>query len=1181
MHNFSIEKRTWNYNKELLMNSAVPEKYIQRELLAVIENKFIRLEFCQGVWNSLFFKNHPEAGNIINAPACKQFEFMIKRGTSPEQTLNYGLPGIQSRAKIIPDGEWPADNNDIQWLGYDKQQENSQCLDIHYSCANYLFTISYFITENSPEIIREVKLYNEASNNDTLYQIAISLPFFSIGDSASNIFEIYDVRNNLKTLRQPLSSFEHGSEKSTSRSPDFTAMDSDFHHEVSFILQSQKHNLSLTSWGHSTDYEAVSYYYQKNENGISFSQAWFPFCPLTEGRRIHCKRQIISVGTADWASIKDNVRRLKEHFVWTTPAPPANLKQKVIYQIHGFIADAGGFNGVRKKLTHLKQMGVDIIYLPPLAPPEAYLNYQPDRIAHCYGKDDELKQLVTEAHKLDMKIIVDMIAHHIFRQSPEAQIPEFIRYDECGHPLSYSIGAVLTETRNTHYQRYFIDCCKNLVERFDLDGFRFDVAGFQLPNWDMDRITYERPGMGVLGQTELLQKLKAELDTIKPLIYLEEGMGVNGFRYVTHGFIHLIKKFKQDLQNGSIELPDLLKKLQYIFEDKILKERPNVITMYHCKIHDTVLMQQFGTAITGIERALTALIMTADGVPLITQGMERGYSEMIRSLSGLKKRYVEFSDGSMIFDSCHCDNKQIFIFSRKQGKHESIVAINFTNKTQYAAITHNSSFYTACQIFPDSDLKYQDKIEIKLTPFECRIYKMSKADHIPNEAYLTSRIAEISETETSPPILLEKTDSFEISWKNKRIVVNKRDAMISSINNENVQNSLQARMCLSAIQQQNHNPDELNEGAFSGSYIQTNEINEDVFIDESWAQNEYNASHWLDVFVPTTRIPYSQTLSPDNGIYIEDVIPNALNVLWTRHPQLRHGKAYFRKTFICKDKPLDAEININSPAMYDFDLAVQNGGINYPMMEKRNPCFVYINGNSVPENVDSSQIAGMLRVGENIIAVECLKGCGGHGIEGFLKINYSYNEQEIIKTDSSWKCFPGTIFRPIIKSCSHVAEPDSIILKFQVTLTSPDNTSISIPPNNIFDFGYRFENDGNMKINTNLPKSFMNLGIDWQLNISRPDYWFAKNADNSLHEKSSCWNDVRNAYSGSIWPVWKSDEFKILPPLSFGVICPKFSVECKLDDSQSSIAQYFAGKKDGTMKVCAKVPKMSLEFSIK
>lgn len=38
------------------MNSAVPEKYIQRELLAVIENKFIRLEFCQGVWNCLFLK---------------------------------------------------------------------------------------------------------------------------------------------------------------------------------------------------------------------------------------------------------------------------------------------------------------------------------------------------------------------------------------------------------------------------------------------------------------------------------------------------------------------------------------------------------------------------------------------------------------------------------------------------------------------------------------------------------------------------------------------------------------------------------------------------------------------------------------------------------------------------------------------------------------------------------------------------------------------------------------------------------------------------------------------------------------------------------------------------------------------------------------------------------------------
>src|SRR5690349_17889272 len=100
------------------------------------------------------------------------------------------------------------------------------------------------------------------------------------------------------------------------------------------------------------------------------------------------------------------------------PAPQW-LRQGVIYEIfpRNFSAE-GNFNGITSSLDTLKDLGVNILWLMPIHPigekmrkgtigsPYAVRDY--DAINSEYGTEADLKRLVQEAHKRDLKVIIDI-----------------------------------------------------------------------------------------------------------------------------------------------------------------------------------------------------------------------------------------------------------------------------------------------------------------------------------------------------------------------------------------------------------------------------------------------------------------------------------------------------------------------------------------------------------------------------------------------------------------------------------------------------------------------------------------------------------------------------------------------------------------------------------------------------
>ena len=90
----------------------------------------------------------------------------------------------------------------------------------------------------------------------------------------------------------------------------------------------------------------------------------------------------------------------------------------------------GDFKGMTSKLDYLQDLGVEAVWLMPINPSPSYHKYDvtdyygvhPD-----YGTMEEFKEFVSEAHKRDIKVVMDMVINHCSSEHPwfiEAQKPE-------------------------------------------------------------------------------------------------------------------------------------------------------------------------------------------------------------------------------------------------------------------------------------------------------------------------------------------------------------------------------------------------------------------------------------------------------------------------------------------------------------------------------------------------------------------------------------------------------------------------------------------------------------------------------------------------------------------------------------------------------------------------------------
>ena len=101
-------------------------------------------------------------------------------------------------------------------------------------------------------------------------------------------------------------------------------------------------------------------------------------------------------------------------------------KYSVVYQVYPqSFKDSNGdgigdLKGVIEKLPYLSLLGIDVIWLNPIyESPGVDNGYDISdyyKVDVRYGKLDDLKTLLEEAHKIGMKVILDLVVNHTSNQ---------------------------------------------------------------------------------------------------------------------------------------------------------------------------------------------------------------------------------------------------------------------------------------------------------------------------------------------------------------------------------------------------------------------------------------------------------------------------------------------------------------------------------------------------------------------------------------------------------------------------------------------------------------------------------------------------------------------------------------------------------------------------------------------
>ena len=150
----------------------------------------------------------------------------------------------------------------------------------------------------------------------------------------------------------------------------------------------------------------------------------------------------------------------------------------MLYELHvGAFSAEGTFDGLRRKLDYLADLGVTAIELMPLSEFAGTRNWGYDGVMPfapdaAYGSPDDLKRLIDEAHGRGLMMFLDVVYNHF------GPVGNYLhRYAETSSsPRSTRPGAPRSITRSV---RCAISRFHNVLywlEEFRFDGLRFDAV---------------------------------------------------------------------------------------------------------------------------------------------------------------------------------------------------------------------------------------------------------------------------------------------------------------------------------------------------------------------------------------------------------------------------------------------------------------------------------------------------------------------------------------------------------------------------------------------------------------------------------------------------------------------------------------------------------------------------------
>ncbi len=389
-----------------------------------------------------------------------------------------------------------------------------------------------------------------------------------------------------------------------------------------------------------------------------------------------------------------------EHPEWSKNA---NIYEVNIRQY----SEEGTFAAFTEDIPRLKEMGVDILWLMPIHPIGeinrkgtlgSYYSVQDYKAVNPnFGTEDDFRALVEKAHELEMKVIIDWVANHTSWDNPWTGNPDWYELDEEGGfmpPRGTDWSDVIQlDYTNDDMRVAMIDALVYWVREFNIDGYRCDVAG--------------------MVPTDFWIEAHQKLDEVKDVFMLaEDGEPELLFEAFDMNYAWEYAHVIREIAKGEMTFQDL----DDLFARDASRFPANSYRMYFTTNHDENSWNGSDTELYGPNlENFAVLSATVAGMPLIYNGQEGGldkrleffekdqidwkdypYEDFFKLLLSIHKENEALWNGAYGGDRTRIESPEgTYVYSRKKGQNEVIVAINITeNPKQISVPVWSSTTYT-------------------------------------------------------------------------------------------------------------------------------------------------------------------------------------------------------------------------------------------------------------------------------------------------------------------------------------------------------------------------------------------------------------------------------------------------------------------------------------------------------
>ncbi|HEX6545854.1 MAG TPA: alpha-amylase family glycosyl hydrolase [Bryobacteraceae bacterium] len=376
---------------------------------------------------------------------------------------------------------------------------------------------------------------------------------------------------------------------------------------------------------------------------------------------------------------------------------PEWMHHLTIYEVWlNSFTEQGTLRSAISRLPKVAELGAKVVYLGPIAKRSAIPHSSPYSIADYnaiepqFGNENDLRDFVAAAHKLGLKVMLDIVYYHTAPDNVMMKDPSFFVKTQNGKIARGFWPQPLPDYNNPQVRKYLIDSLVHWVRDFGVDGYRCDVGGgVPVSFWEEARKALDT----VKGDVILLSESDRPDDQL-------QAFDINyNFRYYL--------TLRSVLRDGA-PASDLRQEWEQMKSTMPRGAR----LLHYSDNHDWPrAVLQFGEKGA---MAASVLNFTLDGIPFIFNGQEvgdctptnwtlripihwsqpgNGTAEQslkitlseYKKLFQMRDKYPALTDGDRIWIN-NTQPESVLSFLRRRGKDEILIILNLSNRKTLVTI---------------------------------------------------------------------------------------------------------------------------------------------------------------------------------------------------------------------------------------------------------------------------------------------------------------------------------------------------------------------------------------------------------------------------------------------------------------------------------------------------------------